>query len=165
MRIASLTLLVGSFLFLFSATVWSQDYTTKTIVSWTDPLTPPRNIKGECIKTGWTNGFKCRGLKCSHARWSYCTGWKMQMQWMHCSLYLHVPVIAKLPAALVDRAKQLAEVCAGVAIATSAGIGAATTPAAAVATLKPAFLACVSSRGGEALAALTVTVNQACGWQ
>ncbi|MBI5113320.1 MAG: hypothetical protein HZA68_15245 [Rhodovulum sp.] len=82
---------------------------------------------------------------------------------MQCEVFVRVPALDSLPAALGQAAKNVAVTCAGVAIAAAGGVSAVTGPAAVVA-LKPAFVECARSRGGQALAALSIAVDQSCGW-
>jgi hypothetical protein len=145
-----------------SCNVLADDFYRKKIAQWGDPLTPP-HTRTRCVKNSSMTGFKCRGLKCSRATWTTCTGWATDTQTMQCELFLRVPKPNSLAPAAFAAAKNVAAVCAAVALST---VSAASlqSAGAALAALQPVFVGCVQSRGGQALASLTVTVDQSCGW-
>ena len=140
----------------------AQELYEKKIAQWGDPLTPP-HTRSRCVKEASTNGFKCSGLRCSHTVWKTCVGWAVDTQTMQCELFMRVPRLAGLTADAQAAARNVAEGCAVWALA-SAGAASLESAGAALAALKPAFLACVQSKGGQALAALSISVDQKCGW-
>jgi hypothetical protein len=146
-----------------TSTSLAQDFYRQHLVSWPDPLTPPR-VTMRCVKEASTSGVKCRGLKCRRTTWRTCVGHAYDTQHMQCELFLRVPRLSNLPRGLENSARNVAEVCGAFAASTCGAVAVGTTPAAALACLKPAFLSCLRSRGGQALAALSVTVEQSCGW-
>lgn len=158
-----LTGFAAAFITALPAPSMAQDYHRRTLVGWPDPFTPPR-VTTRCVKWASTTGVKCKGLKCRRTAWKTCIGHAYDTRYMRCELVLRVPAIARLPVYLQNAARNVASVCAGVAVATAASITPSTSPAAAIAILKPTFLACVQSRGGQALAALSLTVEKSCGW-
>jgi len=111
------------------------------------------------------DGFECRGFKCGRTTWKTFIGHAYDTEHMQCELFLRVPTLNGLSANLVNSARNVAQVCAGVALGGCGAIAVGTTPASALACLQPAFLACVKSRGGQALAALSLAADQSCGWR
>jgi hypothetical protein len=143
--------------------VRAADYHRQTLVGWPDPFTPPK-VTTRCVKWASTTGVKCNGLKCRRTTWKTCVGHAYDTQYMRCELILRVPTLAGLPASLQSAAINVARACAAYTLAVVGAIAAGTSPAAALAALQPTFVACVHSRGGQALAAMSLAVDRSCGW-
>jgi hypothetical protein len=142
----------------------TQDLHRQTLVSWPDPLTMPR-VTARCVKEASMTGFECERFKCGRTIWKTCIGHAYDIEHMQCELFLRVPTLENLPANLANSARNVARVCAGISLGGCGVIAATATPASALACLQPAFLACVKSRGSEALSTLSIAVDESCGWR
>jgi hypothetical protein len=145
---------------MISTAASAQEYYRQKI-QWGDPLAPS-HTRTRCVKNASTSEFKCSGPKCFHAK-TTCIGWATDTQTKQCELFMRVPRPNSLPAGVEASARYVAEACAGVALA-SIGADSFASADAAIAVLKPVFLACVETRGGEGLATLSIAVDQSCGW-
>jgi hypothetical protein len=165
MRSLSAPEIVASmFLVCVSSTAVAQDFHKQKLAQWGDPFTPVQT-RTRCIGEAWGH------IPLVSENWRSCNEWATDTSSMQCEVTLRVPTVASLPAAAQSAAQTVAKTCSGVALATGAAVFTGTPSpelsarvAAALATLKPAFVSCVSSEGGVALAALTLTLEQGCGW-
>lgn len=147
-----------------TATASSQDYVRHKLAQWGDPLTPPQT-RTRCVSEASMTGIECRGFPptCRPTRWSTCNGWATDNRTMQCEAFLRVPQVSTLPDHLKRAAADVAKTCLVFAV-TTAGVTASMTAGAALAAVQPVFLGCVKSKGGAALGALSVSVDQSCGW-
>lgn len=82
---------------------------------------------------------------------------------MQCQLFLHVPETNGIGSQLANAARDTARTCLETAAAAVA-VFAPATIGAALAVMKPAFDACVAAKGSSELKAMSLKLDQSCGW-
>lgn len=162
-RFLKTVLLAGAALAIAAPSARAEDFYTRKLAQWGDPFTPPQT-RVRCAK--WASGSWPWG-----GGWKTCIGHAVDTKTMQCEVFAKVPNLSGLPAQAEKAARQVAEACAAVALAAGATAFAGTPSpelggriAAAMAVVQPAFATCVNSKGGAALAALAIRLDQSCGW-